>query len=816
MWDYTLKGLSVDRPTDFMFTVDTYVCAPSTAWGDVLRRAFVASLLSAVAAGVALLLAPWLVLTTVAVLHLTLGLRGWRRAVDSVLETRRQHDAKGGRFAPALPRQRLRGAWVLVLLPAALLMPGVGTLVLVFVAAWSWFALRMAVRRTVQTPASLRRAVDETVWMYAAYPDTSYVTPSGWEGVWTPASTVAARRRVLAWPVASVMLLALLGVGESLLLFGAAPVEFRWVAWLHLATSVVGLSLSKPLLRALLARPLRLLLQRQDRLLPPARTEWEAGVNLLASSTYESGGTLLRDHVLVGYYPPRHTEADYPMRVVTESDCPADMPALVHDGAWHNHLHFTGGTQQGKTTLGVLGLTQQVMCGHVVYETGPDGSPLLGLDGRPVVDHVEHTPILVLDFKGEPVLRATFAEESARLGRVYREFTLEPGKSTAYFNPISNLSITDKTVLAFCEIVCAMLGLFHGLSYGKGYYSRQHRDLLIHAIRAANPKPQTWDEVYRALVDNLDADRHRDVFELLAAVMAISMHPVLGPAPAGVQEINMASAIENNEVIYFCLPATVAAFSIRDVGRMALYCWLDAATRRAGSDRGPKRTLVVMDEAQIICGEEIQTIFQQASAAKITVALSNQSIRDLDTQGVPTMSGVVRDNTRVKQSFSMLDVDEMKRWEQWSGETVGYLRSFNSSSTTTDKGTNWTTGYTDQPVVRPRMHRNLLLQVNDEPRASLLHVASAAGFTRLAGVPCRVRTPYTMSQDDFERRGRTPWPSLPRTDPPELGGLTTVINQVAPGESEARAEQDYAALDILHARLSKLLRPGGPGNGECQ
>lgn len=813
----------MERSTDFMFTASTYVCGMEDAWQDILRRGFARSC-AHFALGLAVVLLSLLLTDNsvgraVVLVLVTMGtvafyqVAAYRRLIGTLLrivDTCRDHDAKGGAYASpetvGLPSDIERARW----LGPLLMLPILGPIVAGFTLLKCRQVVDLAASGTVMSSRSLIQIADDALLLYLAYPDSTYRAPSDWYGVWTPAQSLNLRRNHVASAVAPFWAFALTGMALTTALVSLFPGWWStWIVVIQFLGCVASAHLPRCVLRATLCRAIRTLTEGQEQLLPPSATEWDHWATLVEHSTYESDGVALRDHLFVGFYAPNRTETAHPWRSVASNHCPAYMPALVHSGAWHNHIHYTGGTQQGKTTLGVIGLLDQVLRGRKSYQHDAQGMLMRGMDGLPLVSHVDHTPTLVLDFKGDEVLRNTLMEECERRGRTFKMFTLEQGKATSYFNPINDLDVHTTHPVAFCELVCSMLGLYHGLSYGRGYFSKQSRDLMIRAVQGANPKPRTWEELYRTLQTSFDPKEHRDVFELMASVMAVSMHPVLGEAPNGLRQIHMPTAIDNNEVLYFCLPATVSAFTVRDVGRMALYCWLDAATKRARGPGGRKRTVVVMDEAQIICGEEIQTIFQQASASAVTCVLANQSIGDLDSQGVAHMSRVVRDNTRVKQAFSILDSEESRRWVEWSGESVGFLRgvSYGPQGMTT----------TYQPSVHPRMTLDVVWQTNNEANTSLLHVASTSGFTRLQGRPARVWTPFTMSTDTYLRRQSTPWPESPvpaSTTSTTASVAAMVTNAVSPEASESRAKAEYAHLEALYGRLATQLgstRPKGGG-----
>jgi hypothetical protein len=794
------------HPTDFRFVLTHYVDGEEDAWASVRAQAIEWTWIAAIMLAVPLTV--WWVLRS----FYRAFAREWATSIQDIVETYRQRHAAAGMYAPPGSVGTIQTPWVIWWMPVFLMVPGLAVPWLIWAAVWLRCRESAATDNALCAPATFRRMINELLHMYLAYPDDSYRAPAGWHGVWTPDKPLQERRTSVSrlylsiWAVAigAAFVAGMLGVFVCRSFLPDVAVVLLVLA--HLAGCTLTLWLPRRLMSACIAPALRRVMDQQQRLLPKAATLWEHSVNLVTRSTFETHGFAMRDHVFLGFFPPKSTERDHPCRALDGYDCPDWMPVLIHRDQWRHHMHITGGTQTGKTVLGICGFLCQLLRGYRVYERGVASSLVLGIDGLPIVASHEKMPILVLDFKGDELLRNTLIEECAANGRVLRIFTLEKGKATAYFNPFLDLDIDLTDLVSFCELLCSLLGVYHGVAYGRGYYSKRARDRLIKALRSAERPPRSWEDVYRAVLQFNDPQEDRDVFELVASLMAVASFTVLGNAPAGGESISMSQAIANDEVIYFNLPALGPAFTVRDIGRMALFAWLAAAMKRAKGPLGRKRSLLVMDEAQIICGEQIQTVFQQASEGSVTCVLANQSARDLDAEGVPHMSRIVRDNTRYKQSFSMLDVDEVRIWMTWSGERVGFLPSW----TIGPQGTS----VTHSGSIQPQLPLNSVWQVNAEANTSLLHVMSNSGFAELWGRPQRVWTPPTMTTEAYERRKRTPWPAAPLTPMPTEATKATVVNPASPEEVTQASHENYSRIEELYRSLAKRLHPHRAGEAE--
>jgi hypothetical protein len=431
----------------------------------------------------------------------------------------------------------------------------------------------------------------------------------------------------------------------------------------------------------------------------------------------------------------------------------------------------------------------------------------LGLDGNALWETSEPAPILFIDLKGDLALFNAIREECLARGQTFRFCTLEAGRATSYFNPLENLRATPRPVIELCEIVLNMLDLYHGLFYGGGYYSEQARNLLLKTLKVARKPPASWEELYELLTQTLDRREHRDVFELVGRIFALAQYPVLGPAPRGVDAIHMPSVLEKNECVLLWLPALESAMSVVGVAKMALFCFLDAARKWNQSGRPLRPAYAFLDEGQVICGPNIERIFQQATGARMRIILSNQSLANLDARDAPHLSRTIWVNTRVKQTFGLLDSRERRDWIELSGEELGHLRSYADSWSETsrrpDGGTSTTTAttITRHEVVHPRLNQNMISAVNNVKGASLLYLNGDEGLAEMNCIPRQIWCPYPMPQADYVRRSTTPWPALPETN--IQSGETTVVNVRAPEVIEREAKEKYAALEELFVDVAR-------------
>ncbi|QDV89919.1 hypothetical protein RAS2_09940 [Phycisphaerae bacterium RAS2] len=623
--------------------------------------------------------------------------------------------------------------------------------------------------------------------VYAAYPDDRYGRPGG---LWIPRESMKARQRDVSrslFPTCAALAVAAL--------YAFAGTGFSPGSGLSVSLSVLDVIS----LLALLPLPSLVLFCMQmvpfagfiAKLVPVARsmTEWEDAVDLVSNSKVFHGDLHLSDHLFLGFYPPTYEAAEHPFKFVGPFDLPCRSPVLLHRSILEGNVHVLGSAQSGKTSLGIIGLLIQLIRGHGVLQRNRAGRPVVNGHGEHVWNWSERVPTLIIDMKGDLALFNTVRIECEKRGQACHYFSLSKGLATSYFNPITNLNVQDRPVVEFCELVLNALSLFHGLSYGRSYYSKQSRDLLIATLKSLTRKPQSWEELYQTLLTEINPKKHKDVFELVSSIFVLAQFPVLGPAPDGVDVIHMPSVIENCEVCFFSLPARLSAISARDVAKLALFCFVTAAGD--WNDRHPeRRSFIFLDEAQIICSSNMGTLFQQCSGAKTAMILSNQARSDLNVPDAPMLSETVRVNTRMKQMFTVADPRDALDLMGMSGERLGILRSYSSGMS----GGNATSSVSEQEVLHSVLTQNAINVVNNDRTGSLLHIMTGAGYTQPLGIPMHIRTPYPMTHKEYKLRMYTPWPSVPETIRRGAHPVRTVMNKHEPEEVQDLAEQQSARL----------------------
>ncbi len=428
-----------------------------------------------------------------------------------------------------------------------------------------------------------------------------------------------------------------------------------------------------------------------------------------------------------------------------------DFPILLDRKLLKEHCYIMGDSGSGKTSLGIMPLLTQIAAGHIL----PDGSV-----SKP-------NPTIIIDLKGDPALFHSVKHETEAKGRKFLFFTPEKGRASYCFNPFDDFNTQNRTEIQLCHLLLDALSLNHGEGYGRTYYSRRNRQLLLDALNHPN-KPKTFDELYTTLEQLLSArqGRYDDAFELVATVQALSQYPQLvisgNQPPSPDHTIHMPKVLEENQVVYFWLPALVESISAAEIAKLAVYALINAAIDRQYQNKENRQVYLVIDEFQRMAGENFRIILEQARSFGISVILSNQSLADLK---LPTadLRPTVRTNTRVKMFFSVAEPNDIRMLSDLSGEdalrvqTLGIKEVFGLFRNTAVSQT-----LTEGTARRPRLSYADIQRYSDCPTDFILHVSRGGGYTQFYGQPVPVRGLWPYSLATYKQFLAAAWPTGPQ------------------------------------------------------
>lgn len=443
------------------------------------------------------------------------------------------------------------------------------------------------------------------------------------------------------------------------------------------------------------------------------------------------------------------------------------FPVLLHRHLITEHVHILGDSGSSKTTLGLMPLLTHLSADNAYGFTllnaanaNPQAPHFLALTAEGFERINSRAAIVVLDLKGDMALF-----ETARLSGAssFRYFTPEPAQSYI-FNPFTDLRASaGQSKIQIAQLLLDALALNHGDGYGRTYYSKRNRDLMLHALEQSNAS--NFQELYTFLKDAIAADpaRFREAFELVATVHALTYYQQLAsdpqkPSPPE-HTIHMPAVLEERQLAYFWLPSAVESVSVREIGKLALYALISAAIARRARGLPVVQTYLFIDEFQRIAGENFKVVLQQARSLGIGVILANQSSADLKTPAADLRS-TVRTNTRVKFYFSIQDSAELQDISEASGLDTVTRHSVTDSETWTRAmhPPQFSKAVTSMESEKPRLTTAALREISDHPRRFVLHVSRGSGFTQFGGRAIPVEASYTLTKKEYDRRSTATWP----------------------------------------------------------
>lgn len=422
-------------------------------------------------------------------------------------------------------------------------------------------------------------------------------------------------------------------------------------------------------------------------------------------------------------------------------------PVLIPREVHQEHCHALGDSGSGKTALFLCPLIEQLVgfgdCSVVVLDLKGDSLELLGS----------------LQAAGQAVVQRTGRPMPLKF------FSNQRNRTTFAFNPMAQPFWRDFDLLTQTDILCAANGLTYGTDYGAGYYSSANAAIMFHTLKMF-PEVTTFAELADCIGTVLMVAKKRElrpeirkagvhvheVMKRLAACEALNVTGDTGhPVAVVEQAIDLTQLFRQPQLLHCHLPATLTPSQAPEIARLFTYMLLAAATQ---TERHCPVFLVI-DEFQRMVANNLEYMLQLARSMGVGVILANQSMQDL-RKGNVDLIPAIEANCRLRQWFSVSSDDDQQRLIRSSGLTVETMTSRSQSVNSDGKSS---TGVTHSEHIAPRLTINDILLANDHPFRSILRVSRGAGYTQFGGMPVIIESQFHISQEEYDRRKRLPWPA---------------------------------------------------------
>ena len=272
-------------------------------------------------------------------------------------------------------------------------------------------------------------------------------------------------------------------------------------------------------------------------------------------------------------------------------------------------------------------------------------------------------------------------EEATHAGLPFKWFTNITGFSSFVFNPFRQSHVPFLTTNQLTQGMLQALALEYGEDYGRGYYSSLNEAVLATYMKHHRKNIPSFKHLhafvsdqnaYRAIgsLDDWEKTRHlAAVVDKLAQVEPLNVIAEDFPGRRRRRSSSIKSTcrriLREKQVIYFYLSSAQEQTTVAKVAKLAMFALLTAASRRGKGEKN--RVYVFVDEFQRVISDNISIFFEQARQKKLHFLLANQTIGQLDRNGVD-LTDVVESCTAFKQSFRATDQKSIQRLIETSGE----------------------------------------------------------------------------------------------------------------------------------------------------
>lgn len=492
-----------------------------------------------------------------------------------------------------------------------------------------------------------------------------------------------------------------------------------------------------------------------------------------------------------------------------------DYPILIHTDLIFEHVHILGATGAGKTVLGLITDTIQLIRRN---------------DG----------PVVILDCKGDMAFFNTVRLEAHKANRKFKWLTNKPNRSTYVLNPFDRTVLSELTVAEVVGLLINAMNLHHGSDYGRAWFSIASRILMKRSIEETIPNfsrngssradrsPKFGViESFRDLNEIIlylaaDGKDYQSAQHLACLVESLADYEQLNLAanrnpdhPALRHAISMPEVVREKQVIYLYLTGATDIASVAEIARLALYLYLTACMQHKDKSGETPRAYCICDEAQAVIGQNIAQVLAQARSHGLGCILAHQTMSQLNPPGGVDLRELVMSCTSVKQVFSARDPWLQKYLADMSGRVRYATHSYDQDPSDIasglmgiayampDKDGNAYVRVTE--TAGPRLTSQDILDYNRNDNLCMLAIERAKGFSRWNGF-APVYVDWPMREHEYvRRRDDMPWPAPGeetisiQPDWPEPGEETIVAGHHPP-------LVPVPGKDLTEARLQEIRR----------
>jgi hypothetical protein len=486
-----------------------------------------------------------------------------------------------------------------------------------------------------------------------------------------------------------------------------------------------------------------------------------------------------------------------------------DRPFLVSPKTRNGHAIFFGATRSGKTALGMLPMTYQIIMRKNAF-------------------------IHWIDLKGDMFVFNTLLLLCERLGIPFKYFTFESDKASYLYPAMDDPAITRMSASEKTQVLLASAGLSrYDDEGGTSYYEVQGERVVLEAYTQQPHIPS-----FKALHNLISSKRFRirsgmnrrdyeNAGALFASVRRFAEYPQLdgaGCSDAVLRDaISLSAPLTHPGVNYYRLPVGIEPKSAQTLARFVIRQQL-AVARKLGGAKIHNHFCV--DEYQEALQQSLLAPLKQCADLNFSFMMTVQNMSDLVRPSMNALD-VILGNTAMQGYFAAKDPTGSERLVRSSGKTYTVVENRGSACSSLN-GSSFDNRISSQEgqseVITDRFTTDTINYLNSVPRLCIVDASPMDGFTRLKH-PLFVETIYMTSEAEFRRRSETPWPEqtestilgpppAPLQAPPAPDEPQPPAPKSAPKSPQQRARRSSAARSQAEEELANYLKQIARPNSE--
>jgi len=410
-------------------------------------------------------------------------------------------------------------------------------------------------------------------------------------------------------------------------------------------------------------------------------------------------------------------------------------PILYPTSKLFTHSWVVGSSGSGKTAW-IMALVDQI-----IYRT--DIQVI-------VVDCKAHNSELL------PVMQRAADARTQNTGiRVpVKYFTLKEGRATFLLDMFSqtwwkNLPTPQRT-----GTILSALSLNYATVYGASYFRDAAYEFTAFVLDR-NPNVTSWGELVTRMQDAIrfakepwelskrckeDGEHIVWIVKRLASLSALNNQSGL---PQSVRD----NAIDfSNGHYYFALNARENGLITGEVGRLITACVLASSYAKTG-----RRTLLVLDEWQLMVTRELEELLTQARDLGVGCVLANQNAAQLKTSDVDLIP-IVEGNTSLQAWMKVTDVVGREQLRRLGGQEVDVLVIKRHT-----RGEE--PSYSFSETLQDRVNSNLVSEISSDSSQFLLRLTDNAGLACYGDLVFAAKSMFNQTASQYKAACSAPWPT---------------------------------------------------------